>query len=86
MSLWPHPVERVYTVHDLTQRSTQGRLLEALCIGTAAIVAAVSKTTFEGNSISLPEHECPGPIGMALQEKILAIQEGMDEYQTVDSR
>ena len=82
-SLRLHPVEQVYTMHDLTQRSTQGKLLEALCIGTAAIVAAVSNVAFEGNIISLPKHESgPG----ALQEKILAIQEGMDEYQTVDSR
>ena len=81
-SLQLHPVERVYTMRDLTQWSTQGRLLEALCIGTAAIVAAVNKIAFEGNIISLPEHESGlGPVGMALREKILAIQEGRDEYQ-----
>ncbi|KAL4069150.1 aminotransferase [Scleroderma citrinum] len=81
-SLRLRTVERVYSMQDLTEWFTQGRLLEALCIGTAAIVAAVNKIAFEGKVITLPEHEAGlGPVGMALREKILAIQEGRDEYQ-----
>ena len=81
-SLRLHPVERVYTIYDLTEWSAQGKLLEALCIGMAAIVAAVTKIAFEGKVIPLPEHESGlGPVGVALQEKILAIQEGRDEFQ-----
>lgn len=81
-SLRLHPMEQVYTMSDLTEWSAQGRLLEALCIGTAAIVAAVHKIAFEGKVITLPEHESGlGPVGVALREKILAIQEGRDEYQ-----
>jgi len=75
-------MERVYTMSDLTEWSAQGTLLEALCIGTAAIVAAVHKIAFEGKVITLPEHGSGlGPVGVALREKILAIQEGRDEYQ-----
>ena len=81
-SLRLHPVERVYTMYDLTEWSAQGKLLEALCIGTAAIVAAVNKIAFEGKVITLPEHDSGlGPVGVALREKILAIQEGRNEYQ-----
>ena len=66
---------------DLTEWS-QGKLLEALCIGMAEIVAAVNKIAFDGKVITLPGHESGlGPVGMALWEKILAIQESRDEYQ-----
>ena len=69
-------------MYDLTKWSAQGKLLEALCIGTAAIVAAVNKITFEGKVISLAEHESGlGPVRVAFREKILAIQESRDEYQ-----
>ncbi|KIK95988.1 hypothetical protein PAXRUDRAFT_32680 [Paxillus rubicundulus Ve08.2h10] len=77
-----HPVERAYTIHDLVQWSSQGKLAEALCIGTAAVVVAVNKIGYEGKVIEVPEHEAGlGPVGMALREKILAIQEGREEYE-----
>ncbi|KIJ14842.1 branched-chain-amino-acid transaminase [Paxillus involutus ATCC 200175] len=77
-----HPVERTYTIQDLVQWSSQGKLMEALCIGTAAIVAAVNKIGYEGRDVSVPEHEAGlGPVGMALREKILAIQDGREEYE-----
>jgi branched-chain amino acid aminotransferase len=77
-----HPVERTYTIQDLVQWSSQGKLMEALCIGTAAIVAAVNKIGYEGKDVSVPEHEAGlGPVGMALREKILAIQDGREEYE-----
>jgi branched-chain amino acid aminotransferase len=80
-SLNLHPVERTYTIDDLVQWSSQGKLAEALCIGTAAIVAAVNKIGYEGKDIKVLECEAGlGPVGMALREKILAIQEGRDEY------
>ncbi|KAF8841385.1 branched-chain amino acid aminotransferase II [Paxillus ammoniavirescens] len=77
-----HPVERTYTIQDLIQWSSQGKLMEALCIGTAAIVAAVNKIGYEGKDVCVPEHEAGlGPVGMALREKILAIQEGREDYE-----
>ncbi|KAF8841384.1 branched-chain amino acid aminotransferase II [Paxillus ammoniavirescens] len=76
-----HPVERTYTMQDLVQWSSQGKLMEALCIGTAAIVVAVNKIGYEGRDVEVPAHEAGlGPAGMALREKILAIQEGREEY------
>ncbi|KIJ58938.1 hypothetical protein HYDPIDRAFT_32176 [Hydnomerulius pinastri MD-312] len=81
-SLNLHPIERAYTIHDLVQWSAQGKLVEALCIGTAAIVASVNKIGYEGKNITLPEYEAGlGPVGMALRQKILGIQEGRDEYE-----
>ncbi|KIJ14843.1 branched-chain-amino-acid transaminase [Paxillus involutus ATCC 200175] len=77
-----HPVERTYTIQDLVEWSSQGKLMEALCIGTAAIVVAVNKIGYEGKDVEVPEHEAGlGPVGMALREKILAIQEGREEYE-----
>ncbi|KAF9221275.1 branched-chain amino acid aminotransferase II [Gyrodon lividus] len=77
-----HPTERPYTMQDLVEWSSQGKLAEALCIGTAAIVAAVNKIGYEGKDISVREYEVGlGPVGMALREKILAIQEGREEYE-----
>ncbi|KAF9235844.1 aminotransferase [Melanogaster broomeanus] len=82
VSLNLHPIERNYTMDDLFQWSSQGKLVEALCIGTAAIVAAVNKIGYEGKDIKLPDYEAGlGPVGMALREKLLAIQEGRDEYE-----
>ncbi|KAF9235842.1 aminotransferase [Melanogaster broomeanus] len=81
-SLNLHPIERKYTMDDLFQWSSQGKLVEALCVGTAAIVAAVNKIGYEGKDIKLPDYEAGlGPVGMALREKLLAIQEGRDEYE-----
>ncbi|KAF9235840.1 aminotransferase [Melanogaster broomeanus] len=81
-SLNLHPIERTFTMDDLVQWSSQGKLAEALCVGTAAIVAAVNKIGYEGKDIKVPEYEVGlGPVGMAFREKILAIQEGRDEYE-----
>ncbi|KAF8841383.1 branched-chain amino acid aminotransferase II [Paxillus ammoniavirescens] len=77
-----HPVERTYTIQDLIQWSSQGKLVEAFCIGTAAILASVNKIGYEGKDIRVQEYEVGmGPVGMALREKILAIQEGREEYE-----
>ncbi|KAH7884084.1 aminotransferase [Phlebopus sp. FC_14] len=80
-SLRLHPVERIFTMSDLAHWSSEGKLMEALCIGTAVVVAAVDKIGFEGKTIPLPAYEAGlGPVGMAMRKKILAIQEGRDEY------
>ncbi|KAG9310405.1 aminotransferase [Chiua virens] len=80
-----HPTERTFTMSDLIQWSTQGRLLEILCVGTAAIVAAVHRIGFEGRDIRVPTYPDDtnglGPVGRGLREKILAVQEGRDQYE-----
>jgi len=60
---------------DLARWSSEGRLLEALAVGTAAIVAACNRIGYEGKDIVLPEAGL-GSVGTALRKKILDIQEG----------
>lgn len=79
------PAERVFTMHDLVRWSADGTLLEVFCVGTAAIVAAIRRIGFEGRDMFPPvypkdEHGL-GPVGRALRAKILAIQEGREEYE-----
>ncbi|KAH7925655.1 branched-chain amino acid aminotransferase II [Leucogyrophana mollusca] len=81
-SLRLHTHERVFTMADLVQWSAQGRLVEALSVGTAAIIASVSKIGWKGKDITLPAYEAGlGPVGMALREKVVAIQEGREEWE-----
>lgn len=80
-----HPAERAFTIADLEGWSTDGTLLEVLCVGTAAIVAAIHRIGFEGRDIHVPTHSIDknglGPVGSALKAKILAVQEGREEYE-----
>jgi len=64
---------------DLAKWSSEGRLLEALAIGTAAIIAPCSRIGYENEDIILPQATL-GPVGMALRNKVLDIQEGRAEW------
>ncbi|KAF8139664.1 aminotransferase [Boletus edulis] len=80
-----YPVERVFTLSDLERWSTSGDLVEFLCVGTAAVVAAVHDIGFDGRVVvRVPTYpDDPnglGPVGRALREQILAVQEGRKEY------
>jgi branched-chain amino acid aminotransferase len=79
-SLRLHPQEKVYTMSDLVRWSSEGRLLEALTIGTAVIIGPCNRIGYEGKDIVLPEAGL-GPVGTALRKKILDIQEGRAEWQ-----
>ena len=72
-------------MHDLVRWSTNNTLLEVLCVGTAAIVAAVHRIGFEGRDICPPTYPADenglGPVGRALRAKILAVQEGREAYE-----
>ena len=78
-SLRLHPQERVYTMSDLAKWSSEGRLLEALAIGTAVIIGPCSRIGYEDKDIVLPQASL-GPVGTALRKKILDIQEGRTEW------
>ncbi|KAH7926378.1 branched-chain amino acid aminotransferase II [Leucogyrophana mollusca] len=76
-----HAHERKFTMNDILLWSKEGRLLEALCVGTAAILVSVDRIGYEGSDIFLPKCEGGlGPVGRAFREKILAIQEGKEEF------
>lgn len=49
-----HPQEMVYTMSDLAKWSSEGKLLEALAIGTAAIVGHCDRIGYEGKDIVIP--------------------------------
>lgn len=69
-------------MHELAAWSEEGRLLEAFGVGTAVIVAPVGRIGFEGKDLMLPVHEGGlGPVGRALSERIIAIQEGRFEWE-----
>ncbi|KAH7913804.1 aminotransferase [Hygrophoropsis aurantiaca] len=76
-----HTHERKFTMQDILKWSNEQRLTEALCVGTAAILVSVDRIGYEGSDIHLPK--CEGglaPVGKALRSKILAIQEGREEF------
>ncbi|KAH9948492.1 branched-chain amino acid aminotransferase II [Amylocystis lapponica] len=76
-----HPQERAFTVSDLFEWSTEGRLLETFAVGTAAIVAGVGRIGYRGKDIVLPPHEGGrGPVAKALFERILDVQEGRVDW------
>jgi branched-chain amino acid aminotransferase len=81
-----HPAERAVTLDDLERWSAAGELLEFLCVGTAVIVLAAHNVGFDGRVVvRVPTYpDDPnglGPVGRALRAKILAVQEGREEYE-----
>ena len=60
-----------------------GRLLEVFCVGTAVIVAPVSRIGFEGKDIVLSVESRDGQrtVCAALADRVEAIQEGRFEWQ-----
>lgn len=64
-------------MHDLLKYSADGKLLEAMCVGTAIVVGPVGRIGYQGKDIQLTEHEGGlGPIANALSQRLVAIQEG----------
>jgi branched-chain amino acid aminotransferase len=78
-SLCLHPKEVVYTMNDLAKWSSEGKLLEALVIGTAVIVGPCNRIGYDGKDIIIPGAGM-GSVGAALRKKILDIQEGRTEW------
>jgi branched-chain amino acid aminotransferase len=76
-----HGQERIITMQDLALWSAEGKLLEAFCVGTAVVVAPVSRIGWQGHDLVLPNYDGGvGPVARALRERILDIQEGRVEF------
>lgn len=60
--------------------SASGRLLESFCVGTAVIVAAVSRIGYEGEDVVIPPWGEGAFVGKALLQRIQEIQEGRVEW------
>ena len=77
-----HPAERTMTVPELAAWADGGRLLEVFTVGTAVIVAAVSRIGYNGKDIVLPAYEGSlGPVARGLYDRLSEIQEGRFEWE-----
>lgn len=77
-----HIHEAKITMADLLSSSAAETLLEAFCVGTAAVVASVGRIGYEGKDIVLPEQKGGlGPVSGAFHERITAIQEGRYKWE-----
>lgn len=79
-----HVYEETVTVPNVAEWAASGRLFECFTVGTAVVVASVGRIGVEGKEdIELPKHEgAMGPVARALYEKITAIQEGKEQYES----
>jgi len=75
LKLYTH--ERPLTMGEIDTFSTQGRILEVFGVGTAVIVAPVSRISWKGKDIVAPVQEHGlGPIGCAMWRMIVDVQTG----------
>ncbi|KAF8870593.1 branched-chain amino acid aminotransferase II [Gymnopilus junonius] len=69
-----HTHERTVTMAEVAAWSEQGRLLEAFCVGTAVVVAPVSKIGWKSKDLILPTHE-------GIETTMIEIQTGKKEFE-----
>jgi len=75
LKLYTH--ERTLTMEEIDALSTQGRILEVFGVGTAVIVAPVSRIGWRGKDILLPvQKQGLGPIGGGMWKMIVDVQTG----------
>ncbi|KAE9388193.1 branched-chain amino acid aminotransferase II [Gymnopus androsaceus JB14] len=75
-----HAQERAFTMAEMVQWSTEGKILEAFGAGTAVVIASIGKIGWKGKDLDLPVHEGLGPIANAFRTRILDIQEGREVW------
>jgi len=75
-SLKLHTHERTLTMSELDSLSTQGRILEVFGVGTAVIVAPVSRIAWKGKDILLPVQENGLGIVGGMWRMIVDVQTG----------
>lgn len=74
--------ERPIPMADIVHWSEEGKILEVFGVGTAVIVAAVSRIGYREKDIILPSHGGGlGPVGKSLWDMITDIQTGQKEYE-----
>ncbi|KAG8968063.1 hypothetical protein FRC03_008762 [Tulasnella sp. 419] len=72
-----HVQEKHLTMLEIVEYHERGVLTEAFGAGTAAILCPVSKIGYEERDLVLPEYKGGlGPVGRAMWERIVEIQEG----------
>lgn len=75
--------ERKFTMKELHEASTEGRLIEAFGSGTAAIVSPVRSIAWKGKLVhcGLQDHEESGEIAMRMKGWIESIQYGDEDHE-----
>lgn len=75
--------ERKYTMYELAEASTEGRLLEAFGAGTAAVVSPVRNISWKGNLVDcgLKLDQEAGTTTQKMKDWIEARQYGDDEHE-----
>lgn len=74
--------ERPVCMADLSSWCEEGKILELFVVGTAIVVAAVSRIGYKDKDIILPSHDGDlGPIGKGLRTMITDIQTGKKEFE-----
>ena len=77
-----HAREQTITMTEMVQWSKEGRLLEAICVGTGAVVTSVARIGWKDSDIEFPEYSGNhvGPVASALRERLVDIQSGRVEW------
>ena len=75
--------ERKFTMKDLDEAATEGRLIEAFGTGTAAVVSPVRTISWKGKLVNcgLKEDEEAGDIALKMKGWMEAIQYGEEEHE-----
>ncbi|KAK3672298.1 branched-chain-amino-acid transaminase bat2 [Recurvomyces mirabilis] len=73
--------ERRFTMREVVEASSEGRLMEVFGSGTAAVVSPVRSIGYQGQMIScgLPEDKEVGPVTLQMKDWIEGIQYGEEE-------
>ena len=73
---WGTPAEeRLISVEELFEAAAAGKLEEALCVGTAAVVCPIGELTYQGKEYVINDFKT-GPLAQKLYDTLTGIQWG----------
>lgn len=73
---WGMPVEeRLISVDELFEAAANGKLEEAMCVGTAAVICPIGELTYEGKDYVINDFKI-GPVAQKLYDTLTGIQWG----------
>ena len=73
---WGMPVEeRLISVDELFEAAASGKLEEAMCVGTAAVICPIGELTYQGKEYVINDFKT-GPLAQKLYDTLTGIQWG----------
>ena len=73
---WGMPVEeRLISVDELFEAAATGKLEEAMCVGTAAVICPIGELTYQGKEYVINDFKT-GPLAQKLYDTLTGIQWG----------